>query len=177
MKPTLMCCTYVIADKVIQFLTTHEGSRSMERLYDERNPRENESPCFIHRNNYAPPFSCQMCRTAWILTQVSKDMKARTQAFGKEEELRYYPNTNARVEREWGYGTLTPIAIIRTENHPAGDGHFSRDCAACDRDDDWEAAWGDIFWAFRGPQPLIRAPPPHVQALVDEEGYFLHQMD
>ena len=171
------------ADEVIQFLTTHEGSRSMVRLYYERNRRKNESPCLIHRNNWAPPFSCQMCRTAWILTQVSKDMKARTQAFGKEEELRYYPNYNVNVEREWGYGTLGPIGDDEMYwwarspwNHPAGDGHFSRDCA-CERDHAWEAAWDDIFEAFRAPQPLSSAPPPHVQALVDGEVSALHQMD
>ena len=140
---------HLIADEVVQFLTKHEGSWSMERLYDGCNYLAKESPCLIHRNICAPPYSCQMCRTAWILTQVSKDMKARAQAFGKEEELRYYPNTNARVEREWGYGTLTPIAIIRTENHPAGDGHFSRDWAASYWDDDWAASsWGDHWWSW-----------------------------
>ena len=122
------------------------------------------------------------------MTQVSKDMKARAQAFGKEEDRQWrlpMPITNLRVELERGYEPhwwhYEPQWWSQSSwSHPAGGGHFSRDWAASYWDDDWAASsWDDDWWSgtrWHWSQeaydaqyeavlwPTFRAPPPPFRA-------------
>ena len=92
---------HLIADNVVQFLTRHDEWPSMEREMERKGMEEGIDQCLLYQGIYPSDVAlktdycclvhreqslllgCERCRTAWILTQVSKDMKARAQAFGK----------------------------------------------------------------------------------------------
>ena len=165
------------------------------------NPSKNSlCPCCIHRNLFGRPYSCQLCRNAWILSQVSPYIRDCVMAHGRSQSLlwtRWYNERRREQEMpRWGY---KPQWSQSSWIDPDGwSSHFSRDWAASYWDDDWAASsWDDDWWSgtrwrssptfgaprrqFRSfpPHPLHLSPlqplPPHRQPPV--AGPALHQMD
>ena len=91
----------IIAGEVVRFLTTHNDWCSCEFFeLDEDNPPENESPCRIYGESYhLTLYACHICRTAWILTQVSPYIKACAQAHGRSQRSAYVKERPEKDER------------------------------------------------------------------------------
>ena len=140
-----------IAGEVVQFLTTHEGTRSTGRLYNKCNPPKSESPsCCIHRNIFAPPYSCQLCRNAWILSQVSPYIRDCVMAHGRSQSLlwtRWY-NERRREQEMPRWGDKRQLSQSSWIDLDGWSSHFSRDWAASYWDDDWaSSSLDDDLWS------------------------------
>ena len=98
------------------------------------------------RSTYQLP--CQMCKDAWMLTQVSREMRDTVMAIGKKERrifsirprspLMSHPHPK-RVPKRKAYGSASAL-------HQSTDGGQSQSASS----GSWgRASWGDDWWRGR----------------------------